>query len=331
MRKTLLILLFLLLSFGISAQKDSIPYTLFKNKIILFQDLGFKTTPFTIKGDFKNNLKSLTYINNPRLMYSIGAKYKWLTVRLSVAVFGNMLSIKKYGKSSQFNFGFNFTVKKNYFDVDLSTAGGYTILDANQWSNFQNQIKPGISTIDLGLKTWYFHNKYMKMELLKGRIGHYNKEVLSFYAKSAFNLFNLNNDYQSIIPVELTNLLNTKTLSNSLSSFELSVIPGFAYVNRKNNWQYSILLGIGGAVQFKNYNTIGANRSFLGLAPRFDFRVNGGYNTPQFFSFLSIEYDNKSVSFNELSYYQNYISVNLTFGVRLKTLKEWKNENSNLN
>ncbi len=305
-------------------QNDSVPYTLFKDKIIFFQDLGFNTTPFVISGNLNHSLKSITYINNPRLMLSIGGTYKWLSGRLSVAVFGNMLSLKEYGKSSQFNIGCNFTVKKNYFDVELITASGYTILDADQWSDSQHQINPGISTIDLGLKTWYFHNKFMKMELLKGRIGHYNKEVMSFYAKSALNLFNLNNDYQSIIPAELTDTLNTKTLSNSFTSLELAVIPGFAYVNRKNNWQYSILIGVGGSIQFKNYNTIGANRSFLGLAPRFDFRINGGYNTPQFFSFLSVEYDNKSVSFNELSYYQNYISVNLTVGIRLKTFSEMK-------
>lgn len=324
MRKTLFILLFLQFSFGIFAQKDSIPYTLFKEKILFYQDLGFNTTPIVISGKFKNNIQSITYINNPRFMLSLGGTYKWLSGRLSVAIFGNMLSLKEYGKTSQFKLGFNFTVRKNYFEVDLNFAAGYTLLNSNEWSNSNHQILPDMNTIDLGLKTWYFHNKFMKMKLLQGRIGHYNKEIMSFYAKSALNIFNLNNLTNTIIPKELTDSLNTKTLSNNFSSVEVSLIPGFAYVNRKNNWQYSILIGVGGALQFKDYSTNENNRSFVGLAPRFDFRINGGYNVPRFFSFLSLEYDNKSVTFNELSYYQNYISVNLTVGVRLKTLKDWK-------
>jgi hypothetical protein len=321
-----LVLFFTLLYFSFSnlAQNDSLPYTLFKEKILFYQDLGFNTTPIVISGEFKNNLKSITYINNPRLILSLGGTYKWISGRLSVAIFGNMLSLKEYGKTSQFNLGFNFSVKKNYFEVDLNFAAGYTLLNSNKWSNSNHQILPDMNTIDLGLRTWYFHNKFMKMQLLKGRIGHYNKEIMSFYAKSAFNIFNLNNLTNTIIPTQLTDSLNTKTLSNNFSSVELSLIPGFAYVNRKNNWQYSILIGIGGALQLKDYSTTEINRSFIGLAPRFDFRINGGYNVPRFFSFLSLEYDNKSVTFNELSYYQNYISVNLTVGVRLKTLKDWR-------
>jgi hypothetical protein len=311
-------------SFSTLAQNDSLPYTLFKEKILFYQDLGFNTTPIVISGAFKNNIQSITYINNPRFMLSIGGTYKWLSGRLSVAIFGNMLSLKEYGKTSQFNLGFNFSVKKNYFEVDLNFAAGYTLLNSIKWSNSNHQILPEMNTIDLGLRTWYFHNKFMKMQLLKGKIGHYNKEIMSFYAKSAFNIFNLNNITNTILPTQLTDSLNTKTLSNNFSSFELSLIPGFAYVNRKNNWQYSILIGIGGALQLKGYSTNEINRTFVGLAPRFDFRINGGYNVPRFFSFLSLEYDNKSVTFNELSYYQNYISVNLTVGVRLKTLKDWR-------
>ena len=327
MRKTLFILLFLQFSFGIFAQKDSIPYTLFKNKIILFQDLGFKTTPFTISGVFNNNIESLTYINNPRLMYSIGAKYKWLSGRVSIAIFGNMLSLKKYGKTNQFNIGFNFTLRKNFFDVDLTTASGYTILNANNWSSSDYKINSNMSTIDFSLKSWYFHNKYLKMDLLKGKTGFYNKRVMSWYAKSSFNIFNLNNGNQTIIPYQLIDSINTKQQSTSFSSVEITLIPGFAYVNRFKNWQYSFLLGFGGALQLKNHYSSASNRTFIGLAPRFDFRLNAGYNIPNFYTFLSFEYDNKSVAFNELSYNQNYISVNLTVGVRLKTFKEWKNEN----
>ena len=152
---------------------------------------------------------------------------------------------------------------------------------------------------------------------------------MSWYVKSSFNILNLNNENQTIIPYQLIDSTNTKQQSTSFSSVELTLTPGFAYVNRFKNWQYSFLLGFGGAIQLKNHYSPASNRTFVGLAPRFDFRLNAGYNVPKFYSFLSVEYDNKSVSFNELSYYQNYISVNLTFGVRLKTFKEWKNENFN--
>ncbi|TXI83844.1 MAG: hypothetical protein E6Q37_09545 [Crocinitomicaceae bacterium] len=74
------------------------------------------------------------------------------------------------------------------------------------------------------------------MNSLKGKVGHYNKEVYTWYLKNSINIQGVS-DVESIIPVQLTDSLTTKNRATTISAFDFGSIPGFAYVNRKNNWQ----------------------------------------------------------------------------------------------
>jgi hypothetical protein len=87
-------------------------------------------------------------------------------------------------------------------------------------------------------------------------------------------------------------------------------------VNRFKNWQIAGWAGFGPVIQAKYYQQNGDFRGFLGLAPRYDVRLMGGYTTPKYFLFLVTDFDNKSIRFNQLIYRQSFYTIKLVGGYR---------------
>ena len=105
-------------------------------------------------------------------------------------------------------------------------------------------------------------------------------------------------------------------MSSTFSAFDVGFVPGYAYVNRFKNWQVAGWAGVGAVIQAKYYQVNGDFRGFLGLAPRYDVRLMGGYTTPTYFLFLVTDFDNKSIRFNQLIYRQSFYTVKLVGGYR---------------
>ena len=132
------------------------------------------------------------------------------------------------------------------------------------------------------------------------------------------NLFGVGNQGSLIIPHQLVLDSTSKIGGVTYSAYDIGLIPGYAYANRIKNWQFSALLGFGAVVQSKFYTTSFITRGFLGLAPRYDFRMSLGYSSPSFFMFIVTELDNKSIHFADLIYRQYYYSIRLTAGYRFR-------------
>lgn len=305
-----------------SQEADSLPYERYKNKIVLYSDFGYTTAPFSIKYDFNSDINKLKYRNNYNPILGLGVCYKWFALRLNFALPISEHKEAKYGNTKAYNLGFDFTLKKVFCDVDFRNYKGYVIKHANKWdSNFSsvnpNQHLPNINAISFSINTWYFHNKHFKMAAVKGKTAHFTKRVHTWYIKNTFNIYGIGNENNSVIPTLLFDSTNTKTKSESYTAIDLGVIPGYAFGNRINNWQFTGLLGFGAVVQNKFYSIDNYARSFLGLAPRFDIRFIGGYSKPHYFIFLLTDFDNKSIKFNSLKYSQTFYSIKLVAGVRL--------------
>ena len=86
-----------------------------------------------------------------------------------------------------------------------------------------------------------------------------------------------------------------------------------------NNWQFAVFGGLGGVIQSKFYTNGDVTRSFLGIAPRLDFRLLGGFSKPEYFVFLTTDFDIKSIQIQELKYNQNFYTVKLVAGIRIRT------------
>ena len=329
MKSRLIFTLLLSAHWACAQKKDAqeIPYTSFRDKLVLYADMGFSSSPFSMKFESANtNIHKLRYRNNIGLVMGLGASYKWFALRLGFTVLGNLKPIAKHGKTSYFGIGFDFPIKKTYFEFDFRNYQGYAIKNAWQWDDAltplaPNYIRPETNTLSISLNGWYFNNRDFKMSVLKGKVGHYNKQVFTWYLKGTFNIQGISNN-ESIIPLALTDSLNTKTRTSTLSALDFGVIPGAAYVNRYKNWQYAAMVGFGPVVQSKFYIVDQETRGFLGLAPRYDIRFIAGYNVPKWFVMVITNFDNKSIRINDLRYLNSAHTIRVVGGIRLDTKKK---------
>lgn len=256
----------------------------------------------------------------------IGGAYKWMSLRVSFALTKNLRNVENYGKTSYFGLGFDFPLKKMHFEFDLSTYSGYALKNAYLWDQDlkpgqKNEIHPDATTLSISVNSYYFQNKDFKINYLRGKTGHYNKQVHTWYLKGTVNLQGLSNT-ESIIPLQLADSLNSKTFTSTVSAFDFGVIPGYAYVNRIRNWQFAGIIGFGPVIQSKFYIVNGSTRGYLGLAPRYDIRFLGGYNTRRWFVMLSAEFDNKTVNFQDFKYRNHSYTARIVGGIRLNPIKK---------
>ncbi len=289
---------------------------------MLFTDIGYTSAPFSIAYPFENGQKSLKYKHNISPVLGMGVAYKWFSLRLGFALKGTSRSVSRFGKSIYADIGTQFQIKQWFFDLGLRSYRGYAIKDAYQWNDTLNELKPNdlrpnTQTFSIVINSWYFRNKNLNMHSIFGRTGHYNRALGTFYLKPTFSIHGLGNEFESVIPNELKNEIDDKTKAVTYSAVEIGVVPGYTYVNRINNWQFCGFAGLGGVVQAKFYDSESVIRGFLGLAPRYDLKIYGGYSVPKYFAFLSLDFDNKTIRFTKLKYRQNYFTFRITAGIRL--------------
>ncbi len=321
---------FIMLDSTVCSQNDTvIPYKFYSKKIVIYSDFGFNSAPFSMNYQFPNGVDKIKYRNNYKNLFGIGCSYKWFSLRLSFAIGQNARPIDKYGKTNYGTLGFNFTHKNTYWDFEFRNVAGYSIKNAYKWNDslsegHPNDIRSKTNSFAFSVNAWYFKNPYFKMQAVLGKTGHFLGEVKTWYFKNTLNLYGVANGYNSLIPSEMTDNNNSKTSSTGYGALDFGVIPGYAYANRKNNWQVSGLLGLGPVIQVKSYNVNGVARTFLGLAPRYDVRFVAGYSKPSYFIFLVTDIDNKSIRFNNLVFRQSFYSLNLVAGIRLNSKKDRK-------
>jgi hypothetical protein len=310
------------------SELDSLPYELYKQKVILYSDFGYTSAPFSIKYNFPGSLDKLKFRNNYQEVLGFGISYKWFTLRLFHTLKDNTKSEDNFGKTNYRGVGFVFNLKKTFWDVDLRSFTGYAIKDAYNWNDtlskqtIPNDIRANTNSYSFSINTWYFNNKHFKMQAVLGKKGRFTQPVHSWYLKGSFNVYGINNGKSSIIPLEIVDPKNSKTKSNTYSAVDIGVIPGYAYATNIKNWQFSSMFGFGAVIQNKIYNVNGLPRSNLGLAPRYDIRFIFGYTVPKYFIFLVSDFDNKSIRFNDLIYRQSFYSIKILGGIRLTTREE---------
>lgn len=323
----------MLLSQFATATEDSLFIENFRGHKVFYADLGYSVAPFYMHYKFKEGLDKLVFKNNFKPSLGFGFAYKWFSLRVSFPILDGFRNKTLYGDSKQFNVGFDYTFKKMYLDAEFKSVLGYALKDANRFdSTFTeatpNSILPNTQALNVAINAWYFQDPNFKMNALIGKRAHYLKQVNTWYVKGTMNVFGIGNDGNSIIPIILQSPTNTKLATNKISAFDIGVVPGYAYVNRIKNWQFSGWFGLGGVIQSKFYVVNEEKRGFLGLAPRYDVRVMGGYSTPQYFVFLLTDFDNKSIRFSDLIFRQYYYSVKLVGGMRFKDKKTVKKKKS---
>lgn len=330
------IVIFLLISCFANAQNDSAShYTLYKEKLVLYSDLGFKSAPFSLRGDFPNEIKSLHYKHNFKSILGLGISYKWFGLRIAFGLPGELRPVSHYGESRFFDAGVKFSIKKTFWDIDLRSYGGYVIKDAYKWLDTLNELQPNLprprtKAVSVSLNSWYFFSDQFRMPAVYGINGEFNRNTGTWYLRSILNFFGVGDEGGPLLPKEMRDSTDTKTMASAATSLDLGVVPGYAFVVRKDGWQASMFGGLGAVLQGKNFTVGTLNRGFLGIAPRIDLRFVGGYSMPKCFFWFVSDFDIKSIGFQDLSYTQTFYSLSLVGGVRLNTRqkdKKLKNKN----
>lgn len=304
-------------------KSDSLPYTLYKERVVLYSDLGFNAAPFKLKDNFSEGETTLKFKHNLRLAMGIGVMYKWFSLRIGFGLPGTLRPQSRFGKSQFIDLGLNFSIKKTYWDIDAKSYAGYAIINANSWNDTLNDLKPNLirpdtRTTSFSINSWYFRNDQFKIPAVMGKVGHYDKAVGTWYFKGTLNLFGVGNLTNAITPNELIDTTQSKSYSHTIAAVDLGIVPGYAYVGRIDNWQFSAFGGLGGVIQSKIYTFDQTTRGVLGLAPRVDLRFIAGYSKPEYFFWIVTDFDVKSIRFREMRYVQTFYMLKVVGGIRLK-------------
>jgi len=298
---------------------DTVGIEDFRNQWVVYADIGYNTAPFNISYPFSGDLDNIEYRNNFRTILGIGAAYKWFAVRVGIPILKHYRPSDMYSKTDQFNIALDYSYKSFYADGQLNICRGYAALNAKQWnqnSSAENELFPSALSYNLSIGAWYFRNKNFKINALLGKRAHCLKEGKTWYLRSNVSFFGLNNAGNPIFPISLINSQEIQTSASKLEAYDLGLTPGYAYGTRLKNWQVSGWAGVGAVVQVKEYSTGQAESLSLGLAPRFDIRLMGGYSVPQWFIFLITDFDNKSMRFDDLDFRQYFYGIKLVMGKR---------------
>ena len=319
------VLLFILFTSALNAQQFAIES--FRERPIMYSDVGYNANPFSLRGNFGQNVNELSYKNNFSPFLGLGFAYKWFHLRVGFPIIGNIRSASKFGQTTQYNFAYDLTYKKVWYDFEFKSTFGYALKNAAQWDTSSNdqqphKILPKVQSLNLMMNGWYFKNPEFQMNGLLGKRAHYTKEILTWYLKGTINYFGSANRNGSLVPEQIQDpQIPIQTLTQ-LQAFDFGVVPGVAYVNRKNNWQIGGWLGLGPVIQIKGYETPDYSKLLLGLAPRFDMRFMGGYSSDERFFFIVTDFDNKSIRYNELNYRQLYYAIKFVAGFRFGVSKK---------
>jgi hypothetical protein len=318
-------LLFILIASALKAQQFAIES--FRERPIMYSDVGYNANPFSLRGNFGQNVNELSYKNNFSPFLGLGFAYKWFHLRVGFPIIGNIRSASKFGQTTQYNFAYDLTYKKVWYDFEFKSTFGYALKNAAQWDTSSNdqqphKILPKVQSLNLMMNGWYFKNPEFQMNGLLGKRAHYTKEILTWYLKGTINYFGSANRNGSLVPEQIQDPQIPIQSLTQLQAFDFGVVPGVAYVNRKNNWQIGGWLGLGPVIQIKGYETPDYSKLFLGIAPRFDMRFMGGYSSDERFFFIVTDFDNKSIRYNELNYRQLYYAIKFVAGFRFGVSKK---------
>jgi hypothetical protein len=277
----------------------------------MYADLGYNVNPFRIDYPFNAQQTSLAYKNNFSPFLGLGFAYKWFHLRMGFPVVGNLRPNNKFGKTTQYNFSYDLTYRRVWYDFEFKSTFGYALKNPKV-------ILPDAYALNVMANAWYFGNPDFQMNGLLGKRAHYNTQILTWYLKGTLNYFGSGNPSGSLIPSVFQIASDPFTNIKHLKAFDFGATPGIAYVNRKNNWQIGGWAGVGPVVQFKEYEAADFSKIRMGLAPRYDIRLMGGYSSDEKFFFIVTDFDNKSIRFDDFKYRQIYFALKFVAGYRFK-------------
>lgn len=319
--KVVFTLVFSLFLFGFSySQEEGLPYVMYPDKAVLHTSFALNDAPFKLRDKF-GGFDKLNFRPNLNLVQSVGIAYKWFAAEISYKMPGHIRDTEKFGKTSYFDLGFQFSYKNWDFALSFQDYKGYGIKNAELISDNLPLSTSGyflnrnLKSRSFGVNAYRFYNPEMRMKPAVGIIGRYTGPVHGVYLRLTTNIHGISSK-NGIIPHQYLNSVSSIHKANSISAFDFGAVPGYGYINNVDGWQFGAFAGLGAVIQTKFYSFSNTQRGFLGLAPRVDLKLQLGYNVDDWFLMLTSEFDNKSIRFKNFKYNQTYYNLKLTYGYR---------------
>lgn len=322
-------LVFCLFIFGFSTAQDKrLPYVMYSDNVVAHTSLSLNSAPFKLRDNF-GEFDKLKYKSNLNLIHGIGLAYKWFSLEFSYKLPGYVRNTDKFGKTKYFDLGLQFSYKKWDFAIAFAEYKGYGIKNAELISSSLPLSPSGyylnsnIKSRSFGINAYRFFNPDLRMKPAVGIVGRYVAPIHGAYLRLTTNIHGISAS-NGLIPYQYINTPPSIHKSNSISAFDFGAVPGYGYINNVDGWQFGAFAGIGAVIQSKFYNFENTRRGFIGLAPRFDLKMQFGFNVENWFLMLTSEFDHKSIRFKDFRYTQTYYNLRLTYGYRFSDFMKRK-------
>lgn len=309
----------MLINFFALSQTDSSAFKIFKDKLIIHGSLGYNDAPFYLQDRFSSTTQKIRYRPNTNALLGLGLNYNWLGLGFSIQLPGHLRDQSLYGETNYFDLDLSFQLKQLYFTTDFHRYSGYSLTNYAALSNeaiSETKINEKLRTYSTSINTYYLGNKDYSINAAKGIDGHYLELATSWFLKGTFNIHGITHEGASILPYAYFDHSTSVWKASRISAIDAGIVPGLALSHRVNQLHFSLMMGLGGVSQAKFYRYSSVFRGFIGLAPRYDFNFNVGYNVDKWFLQLKGNFDNKRIQFNNFRYKQHYYYLRVEYGYR---------------
>jgi hypothetical protein len=225
------------------------------------------------------------------------------------------------------DFNATFTYKKVNFRIELQSYTGFVFLNQRDKDTAfiatKHGYHPDFRTTSLSLNSRYFFKEDFHYKSALGLFGEYKENAWSPYVYGYLGGISVFNDGDYLLP----DFARTESVGNSnsirMNAIDVGLIPGMAFVYRKNWFQATALVGFGPLIQVKNFRTPNNNRGYLGLSNRTDLQLIFGIQKDIWFLQFMTEFKFRRINIRAINFQEYFYDVRLVGGYRFpeRTIK----------
>jgi hypothetical protein len=296
---------------------------LYKKKLILTVETGFNDSPLLFDLGNKKNI-NLHFATNPPVILKPSISYYGVTLGVGFKLPLYLLSTNKFTKTTYFDIGLKFSIKKRiFFGIRFKYYKGFTLLNQGNYDQYgdihsNNGFYPNLNTSEFNLNMRYFFFKKYDFKAAQGIQGKYKGNAWSPYIYGYLGGYGVGNNQVAIMPFFFQDSLNEISKARTISSFEIGAIPGVAGVLKKGIFQANLFGGLGPMIQAKNFNAGKVTRGFLGFNLRTDLGTSFGIEKDKWFLLLKADFQYRRIKINQIAFNQFFYEARLLAGFRIE-------------
>jgi hypothetical protein len=311
--KSYIFLFLFAFSFHSFSQSDTVS-EVYYNNFVVYSDLGYYSCPFDIKVE---KIGTLKYRNNIKPFVGVGMVYKWGALRVGTLLNYSLKGLDDYGYSKIFRIGTEVFYKRFLFELSYYSIQGYTQLDNAMLGLNKFMVLDDLNFKSYTFNSWFFTNKKFSHHALKGIKQSVKRNNGTFYLKNTNAITSIDNS-APVLPESVRDLVHSNSINfNTIKAYEIGLLGGVACAFKlKRHFQIGGMLGYGGVLIDRYLSTGKNSKNLIGISPRYDFHIYGGYNKKKMFIMNFLDLEQRNIPFSDFEINSNLISYRLVFGYR---------------